>query len=176
MSIDLERLRRRAKRRAREAERRRQDPRFRRVMGRLVGLGLLETNIPGIRTHRRALRVEDACWAGKTEPRILELLPALVLKKPGVFRDADNLPADLRDVVDAIRHGRQGEPFRGIAAADYQRWIPRLGHRGKYPTLVKSFRLRQADLQLLSELKRELGLRSDVEVLRASLRALRSRC
>jgi hypothetical protein len=169
---DLDAIRRRARRRAALAATHRRDPRFRAVMGRLVALGLLDTNIEGIRPHRRRISVEDACWAGLVEPRIFELLPALVLKKPGIFRGGPDLPDDLREVVAAARRGECTASFRGVPASDYLRWIPRIGHRGKLPTLVKTFRLDRRDIELFGDLKRRLGLSSDVGVLRAALRAL----
>jgi len=170
-----DKLLRRARAEARKAEERRRDRRFLTVMGRLVAEGLLETNIDEVRPHHRKIRVADALWAGELEPRILELLPALVLKKPGLFRDAHDLPEDLAEVIQCVRRGRPAPPFRGIPAADYERWVPRIGHRGKQPTVVKSFRLSASDARLLAELRAELGLRSEVAVVRAALRALRAR-
>lgn len=175
MTAKHDKLLRRARAEAREAEERRRDRRFLTVMGRLVAAGLLHTNIEGARPHHRKIRVADALWAGELEPRILELLPALVLKKPGLFRDARDLPDDLLEVVQSLRSGRPAPPFRGIPAADYQRWVPRVGHRGKQPTVVKSFRLSPSDARLLAELRADLGLRSEVAVVRAALRALRAR-
>jgi hypothetical protein len=173
MTADVEALRRRARRKAREAAVARRDRRFLAVMGRLVSAGLLETNIEGVRPHRRTIRVADALWAGQWEPRVLELLPALVIKKPGLFRDPQNMPEDLADVVQALREGREVPAFRGIPAQDLQRWVPLLGHRGKQPSVVKSFRLRASEVKLLADLRAELGLGSEVEVIRAALRALR---
>jgi hypothetical protein len=51
------------------------DPRFKKVMGRLVAAKLLTTNLEGIRPHDKPVPLEDALWAGTVEPRITELLP-----------------------------------------------------------------------------------------------------
>ncbi len=71
----------RARARYAKIERQRRDPRYRRVLGRFVAAGLLNTNEQTV-PQRGAIRVADALWAGEVEPRILELLPALLIKKP----------------------------------------------------------------------------------------------
>ena len=67
-----------------------------------MAAGLLQTNEPVVR-HREPLRVADVLWAGEVEPRLLELLPALLVKKPGLFVDARELPDDLDAAVRALR-------------------------------------------------------------------------
>ena len=75
-------------------ERRRRTPRYRRVLGRFVGAGLLSTNEQVI-PHRAAIELADALWAGEFEPRIFELLPALLIEKPSSFKKRAALPGDL---------------------------------------------------------------------------------
>lgn len=164
-------LQKRAKKKARQYRRKRRDPRFTRVMGRLVAAGYLRTNIAEVEAYRGKIALEDALWAGTLEPRIYELLPAIVIKKPGFFDGAGDLPEDLAAVVRAIRRGRATEEFRGIPARDYLAWVPRVGHRNKQPTLAKTFRFRQQDVELLRRLADALGA-SEPDVIIRGLRSL----
>jgi hypothetical protein len=158
-------------RRAHEAlERRRRDPRYRRVLGRLVTLGVLKTN-QDIPPYRKRIAVEDALWAGELEPRILEVLPALVVKRPALFVDARALPEDLAAVVDDVRKHRPPRDFRGMSGASVARWVSSVGQRGKLPSRLKAFRFQADDVTLLAELSRELGL-TETAVVRRGLRAL----
>ncbi len=160
----------RARARYAKLERQRRDPRYRRVMGRFVAAGLLSSNEP-ITPTRGAIAVADALWAGEIEPRILELLPALLIKKPAFFADRTALPADLERVVRALRRAEIPDEFRGIPGADLARWLPRLGRSGTMPSRLRCFRLSADDSRLLAQLSRELGT-TEVAVLRRSLREL----
>ncbi len=159
----------RAKRRARRIAERRADPRFRRVLGRYVAAGLLQTNEDVLR-NRMPMRVADVLWASEVEPRLLELLPALLVKKPALFTAADELPDDLDRVVRALRRHEVPESFRGIDGRAFLRWLPQVG-RKQLPSRLKTFRLRQEDLALLARLQGALG-GSQTAVLRRALRAL----
>jgi hypothetical protein len=116
----------RAQARHTKIQRQRRDPRYRRVLGRFVAAGLLSANEP-TKPYRRAIRVADALWAGELEPRILELLPALLIKKPSFFEDRSKLPHDLAQVVRSLRRAEVPTEFRGIPGADLARWLPRIG-------------------------------------------------
>jgi hypothetical protein len=168
--IDLAEIQARAKARARRIAQRRADPRFRRVLGRYVAAGLLQTN-DDVAQHREALRVADVLWAGEIEPRLLELLPAMLVKRPALFVDPRELPPDLEAVVRALRRNREPGDFRGIDGAALQKWLPHVGHKRKIPSQLKTFRLQQDDLELLARLQRELG-GSQTDILRRGLRAL----
>jgi hypothetical protein len=61
--------------------------------------------------------------------------------------------------------------FRGIDGPALLAWLPRVGHKQKLPSRLKTFRLQQEDLELLERLQRELG-GSQTMVLRRALRAL----
>lgn len=61
--------------------------------------------------------VRDVMEAALVEPRVLEILPALLLKQKHLVRDEENLPADLKDI---IWHRKRPETFRGM---DYKQWI-----------------------------------------------------
>ncbi|QQR88916.1 MAG: hypothetical protein IPJ88_11880 [Myxococcales bacterium] len=145
------------------------DRRFVRVVGKLIDLGLLDTTMLHIGTYRGKIKLDDALWAGQYEMRILELLPALVMKKPGIFYGTLTLAKDLEAVCKAIRAGKTAPSFRGVAAEDYMQWITRVGHRGKMPSVLKSFRFSQSDLEKLHALKSAIGAKSDTDTLRYSL-------
>ncbi|MBL4634591.1 MAG: hypothetical protein JKY56_12000 [Kofleriaceae bacterium] len=164
-------LRNRAKKQIQGRKRKRKDPRFLRVMGKLVGAKLLTTNVEGISSYSGQVKFTDLLRAGQIEPRIFELLPAIVLKKPGLFTGTDDLPDDLHAIVRAIRRGEAVEAFRGVPASDYLPWVVKIGHKGKQPTLLKSFRMTQEDIVLLRELKTKLAT-SETEVIRRALRVL----
>lgn len=118
--------------------------------------------------------MEDVLWVGELEPRVLELLPALIVKTPSLFESVRELPEDLRDAVRSLRRNETPAPFRGIPGEDLLRWLPLVGHRGKVPTRTKPFRLRPEDLLLLRELSERLGV-TETEVVRLGLRQLAAR-
>ena len=168
--IDMATLRARAKRRYARVERERQDPRYRRVVGRFKTAGLLDTNFE-VPDNRNPVAVDDALWAGRLEPRVLELLPALIVKKPSLFAAPTELPKDLSAAVRKLRRNEMPDTFRGIPGPDLMKWLPRVGHRGKRPSRLKCFRFTEEDLRLLEELSRSRGL-SETDTVRHALRAL----
>jgi hypothetical protein len=151
-------------------ERRARDPRFVTVMGRFVREGLLVTNRKH-RAHKNRLHVSDVLWAGELEPRLLELLPALLVKRPAMFVNTKDLPTDLDDVVRSLKRDTIPKDFRGIPGTDVHRWLRRVGHRGKAPSRLKSFRFTPSDQRLLERLSEKLGI-SETEVVRRALRTL----
>jgi hypothetical protein len=88
-----------------------------------------------------------------------------------MFVDARDLPLDLDGVVKSLRKDTIPKDFRGIPGADVHRWLRRVGHRGKAPSRLKSFRFTPNDQRLLERLSKELGI-SETEVVRRGLRAL----
>jgi hypothetical protein len=160
----------RAREKYRRLERRRRDPRYLRAMGRFIAEGLLTTN-QSIPRYEEPLRVGDVVWAGEVEPRLLELLPALLVKRPSMFVAAEALPEDLAIVVRRLRRNLEPPAFRGIPGADLYRWLPRVGRKEKVPARLKSYRFKPEDLELLRHLTETLEI-SETEVLRRGLRAL----
>jgi hypothetical protein len=160
----------RARQRFAQHRRRSRDPRFQQVMGRFVHDGLLVVNRE-FPPEKSALDVADVLWAGELEPRLLELLPALIVKRRSMFVGVTDLPADLREVVQSLKRDLIPKDFRGIAGADVHRWLRRVGHRGKAPSRLKSFRFKPADQRLLERLSKKLDI-SETEVIRRGLRAL----
>jgi len=160
----------RAKRRHAANLKAQRDLRYRRVLGRFVQAGLLQTTME-VELHREPVSVADALWAGQIEPRILEVLPAALIKHPGVFMDTQALPADLAAAAIALRRHQEPEDFRGIPGKALSRWLTVFGRRSKPPSRLKSFRLQASDLDLLTQLSKALGT-TETEVLRRGLRRL----
>lgn len=163
-------LRAKARRRLAELERARADPRFRRALGLLARAGLLTTTVDDLPRPDR-VSLADLLFAGTVEPRVLELLPAVVLKRPRLVRLPKRLPPDLEVVLASVREGRALPSFRGVPPAAYLPWIERLGREGRGKAVMRSFRLRPEDLRRLRELKAATGVASETEVLREALAA-----
>ena len=170
--MNADELQRRAKRRLAQLDQRLRDLRYRRVLGRLVGLGLLTTNEPVLKT-RAPIAVADALWAAEVEPRIAELLPALLVRRQALFVDPRALPDDLVQVVAALRRNEVPPDFRGVPGDKLHRWLSSVGRKSEPPSRLKAFRLQSSDLELLTKLRDELGI-SETAVLRRGLRALAS--
>ena len=163
-------LRERARRRDAELQRMTRDPRYRRAVGRFVLDGLLVPNHEVV-PFEGPLQIDDVLWSGRVEPRLLELLPALLLKRPSMFVQPVPLPDDLARVLRALRSQRTPPAFRGIPGSDLERWVPRIGRKGKLPSRLKSFRFTAEDQRLLRSLAKNLEV-SETEIIRRALRAL----
>src|SRR5258707_34054 len=105
--------------------RRRRDTRYRLVMGFLTAKGFLRTNqalplLPNIR-----IPLEDAIWAGKyVEPRILEVLPAAIIRLPNHFQIEREKHKDLLGVVDRIKAGEKDGPnLWDIPFEKFRPWV-----------------------------------------------------
>jgi hypothetical protein len=162
-------LRRKAQQKQKRLERLRRDPRYREVIGVFVNAKLLTTNIED-EPRKGPVTLEDVLWAGRLEPRLLELLPAVMIKKPSMI-EYGKVPPDLDRVLDQLRHNQTPRDFRGIPGEKLQEWIPRIGQKGKLPTQLKAFRFRKEDVDLLEQIATKRGL-TETDVVRAGLRAL----
>ncbi len=168
--MDRGRLQARARRKLHILRSRERDPRYQAVMGRFVRDGLLVVNHP-LPDNAEPLAIGDVVWAGELEPRLLELLPALIVKRPGLFTSVAQLPEDLAEVVAELRRDREPPAFRGIPGRDVHRWLTRVGRKGKVPARLKAFRFTPEDQRLLEHLAEALGV-TETEVVRRGLRAL----
>ena len=99
-----------------------QEPGFIQTVAWFHYLGLLKHN--KILPHRHHPDLEDVLKAGEIEPRILELLPAVLILLPEAvqFRRTD-LPEDLAAVIDDIQNRRDCKPFRNIPPQKYCHWL-----------------------------------------------------
>lgn len=148
------------------------DPTFRKVIAAFVKAKLLHTNYdPGVAPER--VTVSEVLRAGEHEPRLLELLPAILLKRLR-FVQVDHIPADLDEVLRALRKGQVPPTFRGMPGKDLEKWLSRVGHQGKAPSVTKTFRFKAEEAALLHTLSQQRG-RSEIDVLREGLRAVAQR-
>jgi hypothetical protein len=149
-------LQRKARQKLQRLARLRRDPRYLAVLGAFTHAKLLSTNVD-VQPKKGPVALKDVLWAGKLEPRFLELLPAVMIKKPSMI-EHDGVPTDLAEVVDQLRRNETPTAFRGIPGEKLQEWVPRIGHKGKLPTQLKAFRFRKEDVDLLVEIAKERGL------------------
>jgi len=147
------------------------NPLVQETLGKFVFRGLLHH--PNLLPVPGPIELEGALTAGEVEPRVLELLPALIVKKPKWVRGVENMPDDLREVLFDLRRGKATKVFRGVAARDYTKWIPHLGHQKKTGHFIKTFRFRSNDEQLLQSLKTDPS-EPDISVVRRALLRLKS--
>jgi len=170
MTMDATEIQARARRRLASDRRVRKDPRYLRVIGRYVAAGLLEANHPVIE-HAEPITVDDVLYVGRLEPRVLELLPAAMIKTPRMFTIPKTLPADLKAVVNSLRQSKEPADFRGIKGAKLLSWLSRIGRKNKLPSRLKSFRLQADEQRLLERISQKLEL-SETDVVRKALREL----
>jgi hypothetical protein len=147
------------KRAARQDQKKRKDLRYHKVMGFMVAKGFLSTNQTINPQPNARIAIEDAIWAGKeVEPRILEVLPAAVLRLPDHFIGDLSLFTDLAAVLKAMRAlSAEGPDFYGISYKKCLQWLdlPLRDKRTKVfqqKRKIKTFRLRPETLSLLKEL------------------------
>jgi hypothetical protein len=150
------------RKRALQDEKNRTDHRFLDTMGLLVAKGLLRTNMPIALCPNKRLRIDDAIWAGQhVEPRILEVLPAAVLRLGRHFDlDADKHAELARTVARLRAREAQGEAFQGIPYNKLKVWaeIPLPDRRVKpagEKKVAKTFRLHPRAVERLQEMARE---------------------
>lgn len=149
---------------AKRDARNRRDRRFLEVMGFLAAKGLLETNFPVPRRPNRRLLLKDVLWAGQeVEPRILEVLPAAILRLGAHFDfNAEKYP-ELAGVLSALRkQAAEGPEFCGIPYAKLRVWadFPLPDRRVKISSekkIPRTFRLRPDVITALKERAREAG-------------------
>ncbi len=141
--------------------------RFVHVVGKLKRAKLLDA--PDIPEYGGPVEIEDALWAGTIEPRILEVLPALIATRPKYLR-MYKTPQDLKIIVSEILSGNAHQEFRGIPSSEYCKWLPK---KSRGASRLKTFRMYQDEIELLKNLRTALGVRSDTEVIRQALHLLK---
>ncbi len=157
----------------------RKDPRFRKVMGFLKAKGLLDTNLHILATPSVRLDIEDVLWAGKyVEPRILEVLPAAILRFKKNWVGLDNAPPELLEVIECIRQNREfGHSFEGLEYKKMKFWAnaPLKDKRTKpvqEKRRSKIFRLRPESLLKLETLVKSKRFSDQTEALEAAIEKL----
>lgn len=150
------------KEKAKQDVKNRKDPRFLTIIGFLVGKGFLRVNYPVAEVHNKTIAIDDAIWAGlNVEPRILEVLPAAVLRLEKHFDlNADLHPA-LYDIVTALRKKVDKDlAFHGIPFAKIKIWadFPLRDGRVKPVSekkITKTFRIKPSTQEILKKMARQ---------------------
>lgn len=158
-------------RRAKKDEKKKRDFRYLQTMGFLIAKGFLRTN-QNIRAFPNArIRIEDAIWAGMNiEPRILEVLPAAVVRLPAHFDFQRKKHRSMVPIIDALNGRRvEGPDFEGIPYRKLNAWTElRLKDARTKPMnekrIVKTYRLKRETIFRIEKKAEELGV-SDTEAL-----------
>ena len=115
-------LRDRARQLDQEAALKRKEKYFRNTLAWFAYLGLLRQNV--VEPKRTIVTLAEALLAADLEPRIYELLPALLINIPEALHfEKGDVPQELQDIVDTIKHRRPLKPYRGIPAEKYMHWL-----------------------------------------------------
>jgi hypothetical protein len=90
-----------------------------------VAKGFLHTNQPVQLLPNVRINIEDAIWAGKNvEPRILEDLPAAIIRIGRHFNYEPKVHLELRKIIEALAENTEGE-FFGIPGEKIRPWLNR---------------------------------------------------
>lgn len=164
--IKREDILKKAKRKAMRLKKLRKDPRYQEVIGRLVFERLIDA--PEVQARNYKLHLEDMLWVGENiEPRVLELLPAILIKAPRIVYK-QILPEDLRKIKNDLARGITEGEFRGIPVKNCDQWIPTAGKKGKRPSVRKVFYLPNEDISKLAKQSRKEKV-SEAEIIRRAL-------
>lgn len=147
------------------------DPRYIKVLESFVYAKLLDSNV--VSAKNNYISLDDVLFAGLVEPRIFELLPAVLIKKPNLIRQKNNPPEDLVQVIKNIKRKKSAEPFRGIPAEKYLYWLDKVGRKGKTPSIRKTFRFDDRMLNILEKCKEKFG-KNESAIIRIGLESLLS--
>lgn len=148
-------------------------PMVQRVLERLIYEGALVHN--QYEGRRRRVRLRDVLAAGQREPRIYEVLPALLRRKPSaiyrVKQDIREYP-DLQRLLETFDTPDAPQEWRGIALEQLRKVEQQLGElwtftqRNTTKWRTMNLRLTDADLDRLTQLTDELGISSKSAVIR----------
>ncbi len=164
------------RRQAEKDKRNRKNPRYLQVMGFLVAKGFLKTNQPIQRLPNQKIHLLDAIWAGQNvEPRILEVLPAAVLRLPNHFDLNAAEHPDLFAAVAKLKKREEGKPLWGIPFEKYKVWIhltlpDRRMKELSERRVTKTFRFTPQFITLLRKRSKQLGC-SETETLERALKS-----
>jgi hypothetical protein len=159
----------RAKREVTLLNKNKRDPRYLRTIGFLVGKGFLHANREFPKMPNMRINVEDAIWAGKNvEPRILEVLPAAVMRLGRHFNYDPEVHVDLRKIIEQLKQSVEGD-FLGVPAEKIRPWLNiRLKDRRvknlDQKKVIKTFRLSPDTISTIKSLKSAMKI-SEAELL-----------
>ncbi len=158
-----------AKRAAALNKKNRRDPRYLRTIGFLVAKGFLFTNHQIPRTPNIRIDIEDAIWAGENvEPRILEVLPAAVMRMKKHFNYNPAIHTELRKVIELLEENMAGE-FFGITTEKLKLWLNNRLKDGRVKKfeekkVMKTFRFSPSTIEKINMLKKKTKL-SETKIL-----------
>lgn len=146
------------------------EEKVKRIFGFFVGKGLLGKEgtepLPSAK-----LDINDVIKAGlEIEPRILEVLPAAMLRFPRSFLNWEKMPEKLATVLDCIKKNKnEGPDLGGLPYKDLKRWANcELPDKRTIPAKEKKipsyFRLRPAAIEALKKRAYREGI-SEAEVI-----------
>ncbi len=167
---------------AKRDRKRRHDRRYLETMGFLVAKGFLRSNQDLLLLPNKRLTILDAIWAGmNVEPRILEVLPAAVLRLPRHFDLDATRHEELYATVERLKNAEEkGEPLWGVPYEKIKVWVKlplpdgRVKEFGK-KKITKTFRLKPEVARKLKEFAKRLGCTETEAVERAVVKGLVSR-
>jgi hypothetical protein len=139
-------------------KRMRRDPRYIKTITFLIGKGFLFTNHHMLKGTNLRLQIDDAIWAGRNlEPRILEVLPATVLRL-GKHFDFDPIKhKELARTIEDIKNGKTtGHDFFGVPYEKLKVWANFKIKDGRVKTLqerrvTRTFRLKPRTFEKLQQ-------------------------
>jgi hypothetical protein len=141
------------------------DFRFIDVMSFLTSKGFLKTNLNIPLRPNKRININDAIWAGKNvEPRILEVLPAAVLRLEKHFDLNPELHPELYKIILQLKNNANtGDDFYHVPFVKLKYWVdfPLLDKRTKILSkkkILKTFRLSPEVVKTIKRLAQELGL------------------
>jgi len=154
----------------------RKDRRYLDTMSLLVSKGLLRTNMKILPRPNSRISLDDAVWAGiNVEPRILEVLPAAVLRLGRHFVFLPERHAGLLEVVACLRLGAvTGPDFMGISYKKLRIWADFPLKDGRVKTvsekkIMRAYRLRPEIFRKLENMAKQRGC-TETEVIENVIR------
>jgi hypothetical protein len=167
------------KAKAKQIEADRRDVRFVKTIAFLKAKGLLTTTLPIAPAPGVRLNVQDVLWAGqRVEPRIIEVLPAALLRFPKNFVGLDRMPAELKEVIKGIQQNvENGTDFAGIKFQQMRYWanMPLKDKRTKpvgERKQIRTFRLHADVLRKLEQLVASGKYKDQTSALEAAVKKL----
>ena len=156
---------------AEREKKRRQDPKFLKVMGFLAAKGFLYTNNPIALNPNEHLKLKDAVWAGRfVEPRILEVLPAAYEKFRKHFYGNRDIVEKLEQIIDCVKQKDDRKiDFYGIPVEKLKPWFFIRLRDGRSKSMdqrkvSKSYRFKPETIEKLKKLKDQTG-QSETKIL-----------
>ena len=156
---------------AEQDKKRRQDPRYLKVMGFLVSKGFLHTNTVIPLCPNEHIILKDAIWAGRNvEPRILEVLPAAYERFRKHFSGNVDTIDELDKIINCIKQeANHNIVFHGIPIEKIKPWFFIRLRDGRSKSLdkrkvSKTYRFKPETVRILKTIKDATG-RSETEIL-----------